>query len=118
MGQLAQSVREHPLKSFPNDTETNPKQCMVVTLRSGKELEELKKNSNEEEQSENRKEEAEIEENMEAKTKEKEARVNNRGEKQKSNRIVPRRTTFLYSPPMHTPPLPFPHKFRKTKLDA
>ena len=53
MGKLAQSVREHPLKSFPSNTETNPKQCMDVTLRSGKELEEPKKNSNEEEQSEN-----------------------------------------------------------------
>ena len=37
MGQLAQSMREHPPKSFPSDTETNPKQCMVVTLRSRKE---------------------------------------------------------------------------------
>ena len=37
MGQLAQSVREQPPKSFPSDTETNPKQCMTITLRSGKE---------------------------------------------------------------------------------
>ena len=42
MGQLTQSMREHPPKSFPSDTETNPKQCMVVTLRSGKELDETK----------------------------------------------------------------------------
>ena len=49
---------------------------MVVTLRSGKELEEPKKNSNVE-QPENRKEEAEIEEMMEAKTKEGEAEVSN-----------------------------------------
>ena len=40
MGKLAQFVREQPPKSFPSDTETNPKQCMVVTLRSGKELNE------------------------------------------------------------------------------
>ena len=40
MGKLVQSVREQPPKSFPSDTETNPKQCMVVTLRSGKELNE------------------------------------------------------------------------------
>ena len=56
IGQLAQSMREHPPKSFPTDTETNPKKCMVVTLRSGKELEELKKNSNKEYQPENIKE--------------------------------------------------------------
>ena len=42
MGQLAQYVRGHPLKSFPSATENNPKQCMVVTLRSGKELDEPK----------------------------------------------------------------------------
>ena len=40
MGQLAQSMREQPLKSFPSNTKTNPKQCMDVTLRSGKELNE------------------------------------------------------------------------------
>ena len=48
MGQLAQSLRENPLKSFPSDKEKNPKQCMVVTLRSGKELDEPKKIENEE----------------------------------------------------------------------
>ena len=42
MGQLAKSMREQPLKSFPSDTETNPKLCMAVTLRSGKELDETK----------------------------------------------------------------------------
>ena len=36
MGQLAQSSRENSLKSFSSDTKKNPKQCMVVTLRSGK----------------------------------------------------------------------------------
>ena len=49
MGQLAQSVREDRPKSFSSDTEKNLKQCMAITLRSGKELEESKKNLNEEE---------------------------------------------------------------------
>ena len=40
MGQLAQSVREQP--PIPSDTEPNPKQCMVVILRNGKELSEPK----------------------------------------------------------------------------
>ena len=107
MGQLAQSVREHPPKSFSSDTKTNPKQCMAVTLRSGKELEEPKKNSNVE-QPENRKEEAEIEEMMEAKIEEGEAEVNNSGEKQKYDQVVPGRITFPNNPPVYTPPLPFP----------
>ena len=32
MGQLAKSMREQPSKSFPSDTETNPKQCMAVVI--------------------------------------------------------------------------------------
>ena len=43
MVQLAQSLRENMLNSFPSNTEKNPKQCMVITLRSGKEMDEPKK---------------------------------------------------------------------------
>ena len=50
---------------------------------------------------------------MEAETK-----VNNKGEQRKSNEVVPRRITFPNNPPSYAPPLPFPQKFRKTKLDA
>ena len=48
MGQLAQSMRENPSKASLSDTEKNLKQCMIVTLRSGKELEGPKKTVNEE----------------------------------------------------------------------
>ena len=44
MGQFAQSLIENPPKSFPSDIEKNPKQCMAVTLRSGREMDEPKKN--------------------------------------------------------------------------
>ena len=40
-----------PKDAFPSDTKKNPKDCMVVTLRSGKEIEgrkERKKKSEEE----------------------------------------------------------------------
>ena len=43
MGKLAQYLKENPPKSFSSDIEKNPKQCMVVILRSGKELDEPKK---------------------------------------------------------------------------
>ena len=46
MGQLDQN----PPKSFPSDIERNPKQCMAVTLRSGKELDEPKKVEKDEKQ--------------------------------------------------------------------
>ena len=76
MGQLAQYLREHPSKSFLSDIETNPKQCMDVTLRNGKELEVEQKIP----EAEKKKGETEIKENMEV-----EIEVNNREEQQKSN---------------------------------
>ena len=41
--QLALSMQNWFKDSFPSDTSKNPKDCMVVTLRSGRELEERKK---------------------------------------------------------------------------
>ena len=53
--QLAQAVQEEPKDSFPSDTRKNPKGCMVVILRSGRELDERrveKRNTEEEKQAE------------------------------------------------------------------
>ena len=36
--QLALAMQNQSMESFPNDTKKNPKDCMEVTLRSGKEL--------------------------------------------------------------------------------
>ena len=44
--------------------------------------------------------------------------MNRKGGKQISYQFIPGRITFPENPPLYTPPLPFPHKFRKTKLDA
>ena len=38
MGQMAQFLKQNSIKSFPSNIETNHKQCMAITLRSGKEL--------------------------------------------------------------------------------
>ena len=38
IGQLAQAVQKEPKDSFPSDTRKNPKDCMVVILRSGRAL--------------------------------------------------------------------------------
>ena len=54
MGQLVQSLRENPPKFFLSDIEKNLKQCMTVTLRSGKTLDEPKKNEKTENQVEHR----------------------------------------------------------------
>ena len=38
VGQLALSMQNHSKDSFPSDTKKNPKDCMAVTLRSGREF--------------------------------------------------------------------------------
>ena len=38
LGQVALVMQNQPRDSFPSDTKKNPKDCMAVTLRSGKEL--------------------------------------------------------------------------------
>ena len=48
-------MQKEPKDSFPNDTRKNPKDCMVVTLRSGRELDERRverKKTKEEKQAE------------------------------------------------------------------
>ena len=55
IGQLAQAVQKEPKESFPSDTRKNPKDCMAVILRSGRELDERRvemRNIEEEKQSE------------------------------------------------------------------
>ena len=39
IGQLALTMQNQSKDSFPSDTRKNPRDCMAVTLRSGKELE-------------------------------------------------------------------------------
>ena len=41
-GQLALSMHNHSKDAFPSDIKKNPKDCMVVTLRSGREIESRK----------------------------------------------------------------------------
>ena len=55
IGQLTQAVQKEPKDSFPSDTKKNPKDYMVVILRSGRELNEMrgeKKDIEEEKQAE------------------------------------------------------------------
>ena len=39
VGQLALSMQNQSKDAFPSGTRKNPKDCMVVTLRSGQEIE-------------------------------------------------------------------------------
>ena len=42
VGQLALTLQSQKKDAFPSDTKKNPKDCMAVQLRSGKELEMMK----------------------------------------------------------------------------
>ena len=46
VGQLALAMQNQSKDSFPSDTKKNPKDCMVVTLRSGREIESRKEEEN------------------------------------------------------------------------
>ena len=102
-------MRENPPKSFPSDTEKKPKQCMVVTLRSGKELDEPKKVEKDENQVEQKN--LEFEEKIEAEKDKVGVELNNKGKKQKFDEVVSVRMTFPDNPPLYTSPLPFPQRF-------
>ena len=43
IGQLALNMQNQSWDSFPSDTKKNPKDCMEITLRSGRELENKEK---------------------------------------------------------------------------
>ena len=43
VGQLALAMQNQSMDSFPSDTKKNPKDCMAVTLRSGRKLEKKKR---------------------------------------------------------------------------
>ena len=42
VGQLALAMQNQSKDSFPSDTKKNPKDCMEITLRSGRELQKEK----------------------------------------------------------------------------
>ena len=42
IGQLVQAVQKEPKDSFPSDTRKNPRKCMALILRSGRDLDEIR----------------------------------------------------------------------------
>ncbi|XP_024024484.1 uncharacterized protein LOC112092467 [Morus notabilis] len=107
VGQLINAIKGQSSRSFPSDTEKNPKECKAITLRSGKELEgpRVQKAMVDEEptKSNDNGKDKSMEENLKAK---KEAPVVRAGP-----------ITFPDNPPRITPLLPFPQRFQKKALD-
>ena len=88
---------------------------MVVTLRSGKELDEPKKIEDNEKEADQKN--IEFEKSMETENDKERVKLNNKGNKQKYNEVVSGRMTFPDNPPLYTQPLFFSQRFQKTKLD-
>ena len=88
---------------------------MVVTLRSEKELDEPKRDEKIEKQVEHKN--LEVDEKIEAEENKVGVGLNNKGNEQKSDVVIPGRMTLPNNLPVYTPPLTFPQMFLKTKLD-
>ena len=56
VGLLALSIQNQSTDSFPSDTKKNPKDCMEITLRSGRELQKRKEEENDKTEKEEKEE--------------------------------------------------------------
>ena len=104
--QLAQIMQKEPKDSFPNDTRKNPRDCMALMLRSGRELDEgrgEKRDTGEEKQAEIGEE---LEQHGSGTTKKKKAiemQPNQQGKKEEVK--------------AYNPPVLFPQRLQKAKLE-
>ena len=98
IGQLALNLQNQMKDGFPSDTKKNPKDCMAVQLRSGKNLEE----KTEKDESNKGEEGSDIDETLE-KERKKEQLSGEEGSKKKT--------------PNNLPAVPFPQKLQKSKLE-
>ncbi|XP_024032090.1 uncharacterized protein LOC112094710 [Morus notabilis] len=107
VGQLANAIKGQSSRSFPSNTEKNPRECKAITLRSGKELESPSaQNAMVDEEP--------IKSNDDGKDKSKEENLK---AKKEAPVVRPGSITFLDNPPRITPPLPFPQRFQKKAFD-
>ena len=84
---------------------------MIVTLRSGKNLDEPKRNEKTEKQLEHKN--LEVEEKTEAEENKVGVEPDKEVKEQKSDEVVTGRMTFPNNSLVYTPPLPFPKGFEK-----
>ena len=101
VGQLALNMPNQNKGTFPSDTQKNPKDCMAIQLRSGKDLSSNKKTEGEEET------EAE-----KGKTEEKEERNSQLDQLKGSNDQKNKERV-----PAYAPAVPFPQRLQKSKRE-
>ena len=103
---MAQVVQKEPKDSFPSNTRKNPRDCMAVILRSGRELDErrVEKRDTEEEK------QAEIGDEFEMHNSE-------TTEKEKTTEMQPKQQGKKEEVKAYNPPVPFPQRLQKAKLE-
>ena len=107
VGQLANELKNQQKGKFPSDTEQNPRDhCKAITLRSGKEVESSK-------QREEKRKEEEVEREVKIELEKVEVVLTRCSEGPKYRGIP-----FPDNPLIISPPLPFPQRFQKNKLDT
>ena len=120
--QLAHSMKKSFSRSFLSGTEKNLKDCMVITLRSGKELVDVKELGNskkvENEKIVNEEVDNKKVENEKVETKKQDVQMDKKDEKREENKSTPGKVLFSDKPSPTRPHFPFPQRFRKTKLDG
>ena len=102
VGQLALNMPNQNKGTFPSDTQKNPKDCMAIQLRSGKDLNRNKETDAEKEETEAEKE----------KTEEK-AEKNSQLEQLKGSNDKKRKEGV----PAYTPAIPFPQRLQKSRRE-
>ena len=102
VGQLALNMPNQSKGTFPSDTQKNPKDCMAIQLRSGKDLSSNKETDVEKEETEAKKE----------KTEEK-AEKNSQLEQLKGSNDQKKKEGV----PAYTPAVPFPQRLQKSRRE-
>ena len=99
MGQIANMLNSRQPGTLPSDTERNPREYVnAIALRSGKELNDPTEKNDEEKKA--REEEQKVE-----------------MQKPKEDEVIPGRISFPDNPPAYVPPVPYPQRLVKAKLD-
>ena len=101
VGQLALNVPNQNKGTFPSDTQKNPKDCMAIQLRSGKDLSSNKKTKGKEEtEAEKEKTEEKEEENRQLE------QLKGSNDQKKKEGV-----------PAYTPAMPFPQRLQKSRRE-
>ena len=112
VGQLALNMQTHNKGAFPSDTQKNPKDCMEIQLRSGKEVgdssrKERKEGIEEEQEETGKEEEKNMSENITEARKQAQTEQPERSCEQKHKEKAQ----------VYTPAVPFPQRLQKARRE-